>query len=260
MNQDDAIAVANHLPCQTALTPFWHTQDSFWTSAQAEGVTPTQLGYSYPEFNNLDLNDKKAVRNHIAQIVVKLYGPQRRSPFPFHFPVRDFAAEASQASNTAVSANDVSPPASTQPAHDSGSHDRAPTEAADPILRAEVIPQRSISSPDAAYWEWTARIHVKKYEVGGSFSVLLFLGAVPENPADWRTSPNYVGGHHAFVNSVPQRCANCRGQADLVIEGFVHLNEAIATHSNLNSFDPEVVRPYLTRELHWRVQKARSYP
>ncbi|KAH9889909.1 tyrosinase [Cubamyces lactineus] len=240
----------------TSLTPFWHTQDSFWTSAQTVGVTPKQLGYSYPEFNGLDLNDKKAVRDHIAQVVSKLYGHRGR-PFPFHFPVRSLAAQASQASNTAISANDLSPTsASTQSAHDSGSQDRVPAEGADPILRTEAIPQRLISSPDSAYWEWTARIHVKKYEVGGSFSVLLFLGAVPENPADWRTSPNYVGGHHAFVNSVPQRCANCRGQADLVIEGFVHLNEAIATHSNLHSFEPEVVRPYLTRELHWRVQKV----
>ena len=41
-----------------------------------------------------------------------------------------------------------------------------------------------------------------------------------------------------------------------VIEGFVHLNEAIARLSHLNSFDPSAVKPYLQQNLHWRVLKV----
>jgi tyrosinase len=118
------------------------------------------------------------------------------------------------------------------------------------------VVDQSSAPPDRGLWEWTARVEFKKYELGSSFSVFIFLGPVPENPREWRTSPNYVGGHHAFVNSVANRCDNCTNQRDLVTEGFVHLNNAIAKHSGLGSLDPSVVEPYLTHNLHWRVQKT----
>lgn len=110
--------------------------------------------------------------------------------------------------------------------------------------------------PDLGLYEWTARVEFKKYELGSSFSVFLFLGSVPEDPEEWHVSSHFVGAHHAFVNTAMQRCANCRTQSDLLEEGFVHLNHAIVTHSGLGSLDPEAVEPYLTKELHWRVQKA----
>lgn len=107
--------------------------------------------------------------------------------------------------------------------------------------------------------DWTARIHFKKYELRQSFSVLLFLGAVPEDASQWRTCPSFVGAHVAFVNGSADQCANCREQADLVTEGFVHLNNAIAKLSGLPSFEPDVVPPYLRENLHWRVQAVRSF-
>ena len=108
--------------------------------------------------------------------------------------------------------------------------------------------------------DWTARIHFKKYELGQSFAVLLFLGEVPADASQWRTSPSFVGAHAAFVNSAADQCANCREQADLVAEGFVHLNKAIAKLSGLSSFEPDIISPYLRDNLHWRVQGVRSCP
>ena len=116
--------------------------------------------------------------------------------------------------------------------------------------------EQSDAPPNRGVWDWTARIEFKKYELGSSFSVLLFLGPVPPNPEEWHVSPNYVGGQHAFVNSAAGHCANCRNQADLVQEGFVHLNNAIAQHSGLGSLEPDVVEPYLMDALKWRVQKV----
>ncbi|KAI8994151.1 tyrosinase [Trametes punicea] len=240
----------------TPLTPFWNTQSVFWTSAQAAGVTPSQLGYSYPEFNGLDLKDPKAIKDHIAGVVNELYGHQVRRTFPIHLPFERLAAAMPQASSIPPSATTTSV-STTHLARDSVAESPVSQKRGDETLKVDSVALGSgMSITD--FWEWTARIHVKKYEVGGSFSILLFLGDVPDDsdPAEWRMSPNYIGGHHAFVNSTPERCANCRRQADLVIEGFVHLNEAIAKHSGLNSFDPAVVRPYLTRELHWRVMKV----
>jgi tyrosinase len=90
--------------------------------------------------------------------------------------------------------------------------------------------------------------------------VLIFLGDVPGDANQWRTSSSYVGGHHAFVNSAANQCGNCRKQADIVVEGFVHLNLAIAKKSGLNSYEPEKVIPYLKENLHWRVQAVRASP
>ncbi|KAI0712434.1 photo-regulated tyrosinase [Earliella scabrosa] len=219
----------------TALTPFWDTQSTFWTSANSIGVSPSQLGYTYPEFNGLDLGNQDAVRTRIAQVVNDLYGPSRRGRSIFT-PVMNLATSAPQAAMAK---------SSSQPSGESDDEPDVPV---------------TISGGEGAapggYWEWTARIRFKKYALGCSFSVLLFLGEVPEDPAEWRMSPNYAGAHHAFVNSAPQRCANCRRQAELVIEGFVHLNEAIASHSGLGTFDPDAVKPYLQENLHWRVQKV----
>ena len=117
----------------------------------------------------------------------------------------------------------------------------------------------SSGRPNHGLWDWTARIEFKKYELSTSFSALVFLGQVPENPQDWRTSPNYVGAVHAFVNSAPGRCANCTNQANIVVEGFVHLNHAIVRLSGLTSLEPNVIEPYLTDALQWRVQKVLVY-
>ena len=114
-----------------------------------------------------------------------------------------------------------------------------------------IVDEQSAAS-DRSFWDWTARVEFKQHELGTSFSVLIFLGQVPENPREWRVSPNFVGAHHAFVH----RAAANRNQQDLVVEGFVHLNQGIAKHSGLASLEPSVVEPYLTNNLNWRVQKV----
>ena len=40
------------------------------------------------------------------------------------------------------------------------------------------------------------------------------------------------------------------------MKGFVHLNQGIAKHSGLASLETNVVEPYLTNNLNWRVQKV----
>jgi tyrosinase len=109
---------------------------------------------------------------------------------------------------------------------------------------------------------WSARVRSKQFEVGGSFSVLIFLGNVPENSREWLTSSTYVGSFHALVNRTPEMCANCQTQADVGISGVVHLNEAIVkTHDSDNqaSLHPDYVVPRLTKELSWRVLKASAF-
>ena len=79
------------------------------------------------------------------------------------------------------------------------------------------------------WWSWSARIRTRKFELGHSFSILIFLGAVPADSAHWTTDENFVGAHHVFANSAVERCRSCRDNlnANAVNEGFVHLNHYI---------------------------------
>ncbi|EIM81353.1 Di-copper centre-containing protein [Stereum hirsutum FP-91666 SS1] len=120
----------------------------------------------------------------------------------------------------------------------------------------------NVTDPEnGGYYDWTARVNVKQYAVGASFSVLLFLGGVHHDPMSWQSGgcETFAGAVDAFVNSSAEQCANCRNQREdeLVIEGFVHLNRAIARLApNLEGLHPDVVKPWLQENLTWRVQKV----
>ena len=106
-------------------------------------------------------------------------------------------------------------------------------------------PQHQVA-PNKTLYDWTARLTFDKYELGSSFGVLLFLGEVPNNPQQWEISPNLVGASYAYVD-------RRRNPPSGIEEGFVHLNRGILQHSGLSSFEIDVVVPYLTRALEWRV-------
>jgi tyrosinase len=221
----------------TNLTPFWDSQKGYWVSS--ETTTTSKLSYSYPEFNNLT-GDSGAIQAAIANYINQQYGGSSFSSLGTAGPAVSFLAQApadggAQAPSAPAAAGSVHPFASR----------------GGPQTTAKA--QQGKEAPQVVQ-DWTARIHFKKYELGQSFAVLLFLGEVPADASQWRSSPSFVGAHVAFVNSAADHCANCREQADLVAEGFVHLNTAIAKSSGLSSFEPSVVSPYLRDNLHWRVQ------
>lgn len=203
----------------TDLRPFRKTQASYWTSA-AVSDTP---GYTYPEFNGLDMGNTAAVRDAIARKVNELYAGTRGNFSRFTAT----APESSSLESTLLS-----------------------------NIAADEASLASSEFESIQVWEWSARVHVKQYEIGESFQVLFFLGSIPSDPRNWITAETFVGGFYGFVNDSPEQCANCQTQQDDFLEGFVHLNIGIAECSSLNSFDESVVKPYLTSNLNWGVQKA----
>ncbi|KAF8956944.1 hypothetical protein BDZ97DRAFT_1670719 [Flammula alnicola] len=106
--------------------------------------------------------------------------------------------------------------------------------------------------PDEGPWDWTAQIQVKKYELGCSFAVFLFLGGVLEDPARWPLHQEYVGARFEL------NCANCSRQGDDADErGFVQPGHAIIQHSQRRSLSPEFFVKYLTDNLQWCIPKVR---
>jgi tyrosinase len=248
------------IDANTPLTPFWDTRTGYWASS---GVTKTTvLGYTYPEFNGLDLGNQSAVRQAIIQYVNNQYGPggvrttsssARPGISLFAQPPAAGGAQAPVAVGTSLADEGASGVKSASagilhPFHSRG----GPPHTAEKAQYGK--------EGQTVIHDWACRIHCKKYELSGSYWVLVFLGQVPDDPSQWRSCSSFVGGHYVFVNSSADQCANCRGQADVVSEGFVHLNKAIASRSGLPSFEPSVVSPYLKENLHWRVQAVRVLP
>jgi tyrosinase len=123
------------------------------------------------------------------------------------------------------------------------------------------LPGKPINDHTPLY-DWFAHVEFRKYELGCSFSLLFFLGEVPENPKLWSTSPNFVNSCQVFVNSASGRCANCRNKVELLEEGYVRLNRGIDRKLKQKVFDPAKVEEYLkdNKILHWRVQKTNGEP
>jgi len=237
---------------KTNLTPFWETQTTYWLSSQTTATG--NLKYSYPEFNGLDLGNQNAVKTAIGNYINQQYGGGVSSLFQGGAPISLFAQPAAGGAQAPAQGHSGSPITEVASAVKSAASHIVPqfhSRGSNPHTAQK--PEHGKEGSKVLY-DWTVRIHFKKYELGGSFAVLIFLGQVPDDPSQWRTAPTFVGSHHAFVNSAASQCDNCREQADLVNEGFVHLNSAIAERSGLSSLDPNVVVPYLKENLHWRVQ------
>lgn len=238
-----------------ALTPFWETQTTYWTSSQTTATG--NLRYSYPEFNGLDLGNTDAVQAAIANYVNQNYGGGTLSQFPGGAQTSLFAQSApggAQAPPQGRKESSITKALSAVKSTTEEITHQFRSRGGNPHTIHK--PQHGSEDPNVIH-DWTVRIHFKKYEIGGSFTALIFLGNVPTDPSHWRTCPTFVGAHYAFVNSAASQCNNCREQADRYVEGFVHLNSAIAARSGLSSLHPRVVVPYLKENLHWRIQGVR---
>lgn len=54
--------------------------------------------------------------------------------------------------------------------------------------------------------------------------------------------------HYGFVNSSLGECDNCRSQAELTVEGFVHVSSVVIPKHG-SDLKPEVIKPYLKENL-----------
>jgi len=104
--------------------------------------------------------------------------------------------------------------------------------------------------------DWRARVSVKKYEVGGSFSVYLFFGDVPADPNQWYYDKSFVGTFDVFSNENPENCDNCVENKDKTITGYIHISRPILSRSDKGSLHKAVVLPQLEK-LRWGVKKVR---
>jgi tyrosinase len=240
-----------------------------WTS---KPIVPssTTFHYTYPEFVGFETATPAKLADHVLQQVHKLYGDPMRNlvaavpalapaaPAPAPDPVELIPPPAHIVTTpaSAIPASDVvlPPPAQQQPLGKES--ESAP---AHPPATAPANKPTAVSGT-----KWTARVRCNHHDIQGSFSILLFVGDVPEDPKKWRRAPTYAGSNDIFLMGAEakQHCANCRGSdapapAPLIsyVEGYIHLNDALK-RAKLPSLESDVVAPYLQKNLHWRVKKA----
>lgn len=234
------------------MTPFWNGASTFWNSNACRDFEKS-LNYTYPEFAGLSGQSAATIKAKIGAIVNQLYGSGTTRTAAVAAAAGTIADAAAQLAGSAQQPAKPFPIAALRMA-------AAPAAVTPPASGSSAGAQQVLvqvsGNGTSSYLEWSARIHAKKFELNGSYSVLIFIGSVPDDPQQWRTAPSYVGAHHVFANSQVEDCANCRENRDESVEGFVELNDAIAAKSGLHSFDLSVVEPYLKNQLHWRVQKV----
>ena len=124
-------------------------------------------------------------------------------------------------------------------------------------------------APNGKYTEWITNIHVQKHCLGQSFSIHVFLGAVPAAPADLTLSPSKVGTFCAFAGGTESAggdadadggCEKCKTDkaAELKITGVVLLTLPLAkavVAGAIPDLSQDVVKAYLMENLSWRAAR-----
>jgi len=136
-----------------------------------------------------------------------------------------------------------------------------------PVLIAPVV--QSGHGPEAGqrhagghkvtqYHEWIANIRVKKYAVDSTFFVHVFLGNFNPDPSAWATEKTLVGSHVIFTSNPGTGCARCidHRERETEVTGTIPLTGALGEKfGGVTDLKPQVVVPYLQKELHWRIVK-----
>lgn len=229
------------------LTPFWKSNNAFHRSTDKPVKTFTEFGATYPEFVGLAENASDAERQAVIQAKVNaLYdGNNRRQGIA----VSSVAAAEDRQAPLAVAAAAVSTARAT--------HVPAPHHAETPKAPAHghAAPAAPVTLTALQRLDWFIRIRVKKFQLKQSFSILFFLGPVPDDVGQWRSSPNLVGNHSEFVNSDAKSCANCQENINAITEGFIDLDTSLERKGYGNKSEKEIEK-FIRDEIHWRIQKV----
>ena len=265
------------------LTPFWKSGNAFHRSTDQPVREFVKFAATYPEFVGLEKFSDAEKQAKIQAIVDALYDPTNRrrglavrptvalAAVSGGTPAAPAQAAAAPTKAAATSAHGVAAPAHgvAAPAHAQAVLKAAPVpQAAAPTPQAAVSVQAAPGAPAGAAHapapealtalqrlDWFIRIRVKKFQLGQSFTVLFFLGSVPEHVDQWRLSPHLIGSYSEFVNSDPEHCANCRDSASIITEGFIDLDDSLERLGFAHKSEQEI-ETHLQHELHWRIQKV----
>jgi hypothetical protein len=125
-----------------------------------------------------------------------------------------------------------------------------------PNLRAfGLICRDTFSSPlmapeGSSSTHWMLQTVADLNALGGSYTVFLFLGRVPDDSSEWNESPSSIGQHHAFTG---------RGEKqERLTQSTVYIDDDL-TRRHYNLSDAESVIAHVRKDLRWRIQKVGTF-
>jgi tyrosinase len=196
----------------------------YFKSTDPELKNWTQFNYNYPELTVIWAKEAEERTRIVSGLLVSLYV----RIIPKTAPIKTLALPP----NAVFGLADLNPPLVSQ----------------------------SMSAPgDEAYMftDWYIRIRSNlRLQVRMTYSILVFIGKPPDDPAEWAASPNVAGRFSELVNSEPEMCANCMAQTDLAHTGVVTITEFLRDHG-LDIDATETVDAYLKDNIHLRLEKVR---
>ncbi|KAJ7234350.1 hypothetical protein B0H12DRAFT_1028006 [Mycena haematopus] len=128
--------------------------------------------------------------------------------------------------------------------------------------------QKSVPNPSKAesvqtaaedFLDWRVHVQAETHALGGSYSIYIFLGEVPNEPEEWMASSSFVGVFDVFTLTDPDNCPNCRANLTAMTEGVVYLGDALEKAS-VNSQETQDVVSYLKENLEWRLAQVTNTP
>jgi tyrosinase len=177
----------------------------------------TQFGYRYPEITG-NVNDIVAAVNTLYGANQPQAGSKKRSD-----PLSDLTGALSDVGDVIESAvSDVS------------------------NIVADIGSYLGVSSPR----EYIVNVRTDKNALGGSYFIYVFVGDVPKDSAKWATSDSLVGIQ--AITSMVQ--GSLMGPA--IVAGTIPLTRFLEKHvvlKLLSGLDEDLVVPYLTDNLIWKV-------
>lgn len=92
--------------------------------------------------------------------------------------------------------------------------------------------------------------HVSPRSDISSFLIHFFLGSVPISSQTWSFATNLVASHAVLAPSSP-----VSRSSSITTHGQIPLTHALLASPEISCLDADIVVPFLTRELSWRIQR-----
>lgn len=253
----------------------------FWNSTGVKYTPP--FGHAYPETQRWLFPTDQAYQTAVRNDATRLYGANVINNFFANIA----AAAPREASASATAASVSDKPAITKDfvkkavAHPIKAAQRVlgkepsqepevkiagvsgPAKSGNPKADANPVPLNVPQKfehlvPDRTYVEWITNLRTIKHGLSQTFRVYVFLGDFNPDPTTWPTEYNVVGRFTVLGRGGTSQCEKCRQdqEDELVVTGTVPLTSALLqdiVEGQLPSLEPEVVEPYLAKNLHWRV-------
>lgn len=245
-------------------------RDVWWTVRECRDFKA--FNHTYPELKNWGVSTREALASEVIQTVRALYGPGS-SPGR----IMPLAAAGGAPSPFITMASGAGPAAQQPLKKDAAAPAAKPEEKSssfgDKLQKAAASVSSSVSSvvPKAdplpldklvhsgKHHEYVANIRAPKFDFNGSFEVHVFLGKFSEDYKNRPTDPNLVGTYGVLANDIETtQCGECKKghESGLIVSGTVPLTGALLDRiSEIGSLEPNVVTPYLKKNLHWRIHK-----